>query len=192
MTDPFLFIAGWLQEHVVIPLLYQIGLIEYDEISFSWTEFAVYGLSQILLTFAICWPLERWRPLERWADRRAIRVDVLYTFIARIGLFPLLTFFVFSDLQSSFTGWITDEGWTPPTLEALFPSLIGMPAVTFVIYMLILDFADYWRHRLSHQLRWWWPLPPRGSQPAFISWQPRSATSATSPCAPSKRWPAPT
>jgi hypothetical protein len=27
-----------------------------------------------------------------------------------------------------------------------------------VIYLLILDFAEYWRHRLSHTLRWWWAL----------------------------------
>jgi sterol desaturase/sphingolipid hydroxylase (fatty acid hydroxylase superfamily) len=149
MMDPFLFISGWLQEHLVIPVLWQIGLIEYDEISFSWTQFAVYGVSQVLLTFALCWPLERWWPVERWSSRRAVRVDVLYTFIARIGLFPLL---------SNFTAWLTDQGWTPPTLEGLFPWLMGKPAVTFIIYMLTLDFADYWRHRLSHRLYWWWPL----------------------------------
>lgn len=158
MTDPFLLIAGWLQEHVVIPLLWHLGMIEYDEISFSWTQFAVYGVSQILLTFALCWPLERWRPVERWQDRRPARVDILYTFIARLGLFPLLTFFVFSDVQSNFTAWLTDEGWTPPTLESVFPWLLGKPMLTFVIYMLALDFVDYWRHRLSHRLPFWWPL----------------------------------
>lgn len=158
MTDPFLLVSGWLQEHVVIPLLWQLGMIEYDEISFAWTQFAVYGVAQILLTAAVCWPLERWRPVEIWADRRPVRVDVLYTFIARIGLFPLLTFFIFNALQTNLTAWVTDQGWTPPTLESAFPWLMGRPAVTFIIYMLVLDFADYWRHRLSHNLRWWWPL----------------------------------
>ena len=30
--------------------------------------------------------------------------------------------------------------------------------VTFAIYAVILDCADYWRHRLSHMVRWWWAL----------------------------------
>ena len=35
---------------------------------------------------------------------------------------------------------------------------MGRQAVTFVIYVLILDCADYWRHRLSHNFRWWYAL----------------------------------
>ena len=27
-----------------------------------------------------------------------------------------------------------------------------------MLYAIILDFADYWRHCLSHQFRWWWAL----------------------------------
>jgi sterol desaturase/sphingolipid hydroxylase (fatty acid hydroxylase superfamily) len=30
--------------------------------------------------------------------------------------------------------------------------------LTFVLYAIILDCADYWRHRLSHRLGWWWAL----------------------------------
>jgi sterol desaturase/sphingolipid hydroxylase (fatty acid hydroxylase superfamily) len=26
------------------------------------------------------------------------------------------------------------------------------------MYAIILDFADYWRHRVSHMVRWWWAL----------------------------------
>ena len=28
----------------------------------------------------------------------------------------------------------------------------------FVLYAIILDFADYWRHRVSHRIGWWWAL----------------------------------
>ena len=40
----------------------------------------------------------------------------------------------------------------------MFPFLLGQPVLTFVIYAIILDCADYWRHRLSHMFGWWWAL----------------------------------
>jgi sterol desaturase/sphingolipid hydroxylase (fatty acid hydroxylase superfamily) len=43
-------------------------------------------------------------------------------------------------------------------LETLVPALIGHPVLTFVAYALILDFTDYWRHRLSHSFRSWYAL----------------------------------
>lgn len=61
-------------------------------------------------------------------------------------------------MQTWFTGRLLDFGWMPPTLETLFPGLIGRPLLTFVAYAVILDFADYWRHRLSHSLSLWYAL----------------------------------
>ena len=46
----------------------------------------------------------------------------------------------------------------PPTLEGLFPFLLASQVLTFCLYAAILDFADYWRHRLSHMFRWWYAL----------------------------------
>lgn len=156
--DPFNTAAGWLQEHLVIPLLWQFDLMEWEDIGFGWALFAVYGVAQVIITLAICMPLERWRPVERWPDNRAVMVDILYTLISRIGLLPLITFVVFYQLQMDINGWVTDQGWVPPTLERFFPFLLGQQALTFFIYVVILDFADYWRHRLSHMFGWWWGL----------------------------------
>ncbi len=44
MTDPFSLGAGWLQEHVLLPLLYATGGMEWEEISFNWALFAIYGV----------------------------------------------------------------------------------------------------------------------------------------------------
>ena len=55
-------------------------------------------------------------------------------------------------------GWLTDHGYIPPTLERLFPFLLGHHVLTFICYAIILDFAEYWRHRLSHRFAWWWAL----------------------------------
>lgn len=158
MTAPFDLAAGWLQQHAVLPLLYALGLMQWEDISQGWVLFALYGAAQVAVTYAVCLPLERWRPVERWADRRAVGVDVLYTVIARVGLLPLVTFVLFYQVQTALNGWLADQGWVPPMLERLFPFLLGRPVLTFCIYAVILDFSEYWRHRLSHRFQWWYSL----------------------------------
>ncbi|WP_428493024.1 sterol desaturase family protein [Rhodopila sp.] len=158
MGDPFDLGAGWLEEHVLVPLLYQFGLMNWEDVSYGWALFALYGIAQVTVTFAVCLPLERWRPVERWPDSRAVWVDAAYTVLSRVGVLPLVTYVLFYRVQVSVSGWMTDRGLVPPTLEGAFPFLLGQQALTFVFYAIILDFADYWRHRLSHQVRWWWAL----------------------------------
>jgi len=158
MTDPFSLAAGWLQEHVLLPGMYALDMMEWEDISFGWALFACYGLAQVVITFAVCLPLERWRPVEQWPDAKAVWVDVLYTVISRVGVLPLVTFVMFYQIQVWLTGWMTDHGWVPPTLERVFPFLLGQHVLTFVCYAVILDFAEYWRHRLSHRFGWWWAL----------------------------------
>ena len=151
-------LAGWLQEALLLPAMYALGLMQWEDVSFGWALFAVYGALQVAITFAICLPLERWRPVETWPNIAAVWVDVLYTIIARVGLLPLITFVLFYKLQVALNGALTDQGWVPPTLERLIPGLLGHPVPTFLIYVVILDFSDYWRHRLSHVFTWWYSL----------------------------------
>jgi sterol desaturase/sphingolipid hydroxylase (fatty acid hydroxylase superfamily) len=157
-TLPFDLAAGWLQEHAILPLLYQLDLMDWEEISFGWTLFAVYGAAQVLVTYAVCLPLERFRPVEHWPDKKAVTVDILYTLISRVGLLPLVTFVLFTQAQWSLNGWLTDHDIVPPTLERLMPFLVGRPVETFLLYAIILDFSEYWRHRLSHVFNWWYAL----------------------------------
>ena len=158
MTAPFDFAAGWLQENLLLPLMFSFNLMQWEDISFGWALFAVYGAAQVVVTYAICVPLEHWRPVERWPDKRAVAVDVFYTLISRIGLLPLVTFVFFYKAQVALNGFLTDHGWIPPTLERLFPVLLGQQVLTFFLYVVILDFADYWRHRFSHVFEWWYSL----------------------------------
>jgi sterol desaturase/sphingolipid hydroxylase (fatty acid hydroxylase superfamily) len=158
LGDPFDLIAGWLHEHLIIPALYALGLMRWEELASGWILFAVYGAVQVAATLAICLPLERWRPVERWPDNKAVGVDIFYTVLSRVGVLPLVTFVLFYQVQVAMNGWLTDHGWIPPMLERVFPALLGHAVLTFVIYAIILDFADYWRHRVSHMVRWWWAL----------------------------------
>ena len=156
--DPMSLAAGWLHEHALLPLLFAAGGMEWEEMAYGWALFAVYGAAQVAATFAVCVPLERWRPVERWPDSGGVWVDVLYTLISRVGLLPLVTFVLFFQLQTGLNGWLTDHGWVSPTLERLVPGLLGQPVLTFLLYAAILDFSEYWRHRLSHRFAWWWAL----------------------------------
>jgi sterol desaturase/sphingolipid hydroxylase (fatty acid hydroxylase superfamily) len=158
MGDPFDLIAGWLHETLVIPVLYALGLMRWEDLAHGWSLFVVYGAVQVILTLAICLPLERWRPVQRWQDNKAVGVDIFYTVLSRVGVLPLVTFVLFYQVQVALNGWITDHGWIPPMLERVVPGLIGHSLLSFAIYAVILDCADYWRHRVSHQVRWWWAL----------------------------------
>ncbi len=158
MTDPAALAAGWLHENCIVPLLWHADMMQWEDTAYGWILFALYGVAQLAATLAICAPLERLRPLEHWPSRRGIGTDILYTLLSRIGLMPLLNFVLFYQAQTWLSGILTDNGYVPPTLERWFPALLGKPLLTFAIYVLLLDFADYWRHRLSHRFHRWYAL----------------------------------
>jgi sterol desaturase/sphingolipid hydroxylase (fatty acid hydroxylase superfamily) len=151
-------IAGDLDQWLILPVLYHFGWMEWEELSFDWALVCVYGMFAVVLTYAICWPLEAAYPVERWPDKEAVAVDVLYTILSRVGVIPIVSFLLFYQAQVFFSGALVNAGFIPPTLETLIPALFGHPVLTFFIYALILDFADYWRHRLSHSFRSWYAL----------------------------------
>lgn len=158
MFDPFNAVAGWVEGHWLIPVLYRLGWMQWEDLSFGWALVASYGLFQVIATYAICLPLERWRPIEHWPDNKAVLTDMFYTVLSRVGVLPVVSFVLFYQVQADLTAFIIDHGWVPPTLEMAFPGLIGHPVLTFLAYAAILDCADYWRHRLSHRFGWWWAL----------------------------------
>jgi len=167
MIDPFAWTAGWIHETLLLPALWQLGWMQWEDVSFMWALFAVYGVLQVVINCAICMPMEWLRPLQVFPRRpgvsrlgagSAVTMDIVYTLIARIGIFPLISFFGFYEIQTWINGMLADHGYVPPTLETLVPALLGMPVVTFFIYAVILDFFDYWRHRFSHRIGWWYGL----------------------------------
>lgn len=158
MVDPFDAAAGWLQETLLVPLLYRLDMMTWEDVAYGWALFAVYGVAQVFLTFVVCTTLERWKPVEHWPDRRTVSIDIAYTLISRVGVLPLFTYVLFYQAQVMLTGWLTDHGYVSPTLEYLFPSLMAYSVISFLLYVVILDFFDYWRHRLSHRFRCWYAI----------------------------------
>ncbi|MEF8728160.1 MAG: sterol desaturase family protein [Accumulibacter sp.] len=158
LTEAFVFLQGWLLDHVVQPPLFALGLGSHLEMAFDGIQFFLAGVLQIGFAYLLLRPLEAWRPVEVWPDRRAVRVDILYSLLDRLGIVPLAVFALLAPLFAVIDGWLRLHDIIPPQLEDLFPGLDTRPLLAFLVYLLLLDFAEYWRHRLSHILRWWWAL----------------------------------
>jgi sterol desaturase/sphingolipid hydroxylase (fatty acid hydroxylase superfamily) len=158
IADLYAQFTAFLFEAAVQPVFYALGLMDWADDAFDWLDFMVFGAIQIIVVVLVCRPLEAWRPVERDQQPRFIRTDVLYTLLTRLGLLPMIGFVLFVAAQTRIEGWIADSGWVPPTLETFVPALREMPLLALAIYIVVLDFFEYWRHRFQHMFGWWWAL----------------------------------
>ena len=154
----FTAVHSWVFMAIVEPILFKLDGAGVMEQAYDGTEFFLLGLIQIAVLYAILRPLEAWRPAERWTDRRAVAVDVIYTFLHRLGLFSLFIFFVLDPAVDELAGVLRLEGVSNVNLDDLWPGVTSIPIVAFVLYLVVLDFANYWIHRAQHRMRWWWGL----------------------------------
>ncbi|MCA0215197.1 MAG: sterol desaturase family protein [Proteobacteria bacterium] len=148
----------WLFEGAVQPLMFMLGLGNLLEDGYAATGWLLVGCIQIALMLAVIGPLQRWRPVEPVTDRPAIRTDILYTLIHRLGLFRLAMFFTLEPVFDGLFGALRVAGVPTLHLDALWPAVTDVALVSFVIYLVVFDFADYWIHRGQHGFNWWWSL----------------------------------
>ncbi|AMM25702.1 sterol desaturase family protein [Variovorax sp. PAMC 28711] len=158
LTDHFSATQGWFFETVVQPVVYAIGLGGWTEDAFDATGWLLVGLIQIVVLVALIGPLQRWRPVESVTDRPAIRIDILYTLIHRLGLFRLAMFFLLQPLFDDALGSLRAAGWGTLHLDELWPGVTDTPWLAFAIYLVVLDFVEYLIHRGQHGFNWWWGL----------------------------------
>ena len=104
LTDGFSELQQQLFELLVQPLLFALGGGNLLEEAFSATGILLVGLLQIAVMLLVIRSLERWRPVEPVVDAAAVRVDVIYTLIHRLGLFKLLMFFSLGPLWDGLSG----------------------------------------------------------------------------------------
>ncbi|MFN4005417.1 MAG: sterol desaturase family protein [Hylemonella sp.] len=148
----------WLYETAVQPLAYLLGLGSRLDDAYDGTGWLLVGLLQLLVLLLVIAPLQRWRPVEPLTDRAAVRVDVLYTLIHRLGLFRLAVYFTLTPLLEQGWGALRAAGMPTFHLDDLWPGVTDVPWVSFVLYLLVLDLFDYWLHRGQHRFEWWWRL----------------------------------
>ena len=148
----------WLFVTCVQPLLWHLHLMDLDDLAYDNLLWVIAGALQVLLVYLVLRPLEWLAPLERWSDRKGLGVDVIYTLINRLGLVPLVLFLTLQPLFDQLLAWLRLYGWRNLNLDALLPGMRLHPLAGFLVYLVVLDFAGYWYHRLQHQIGWWWEL----------------------------------
>lgn len=158
LIDAFATLQALIYENLVLPSMYALGFMDFAEPAFDATEFVLLGVLQIAAVYILLRPLEHWFPAERWRDRRSVGTDVLYTVLHRIGIVPIAIYALLAPVIDTVDGELRALGYIPPSLESVIPGLADSPFVAFLVYLVILDFADYWRHRFQHRWGRWWAL----------------------------------
>ncbi|GGE65149.1 sterol desaturase family protein [Massilia psychrophila] len=154
--DLFGAVQGWLFEHAVAPFMFVSGLGAFTEEAFDGTEWFLIGLVELAALYLVLRPLEALIPVHRLADKRARWNDFVYALVHRLGLFSIAVFFTVDPLMDHFAGLLRLEGVHPFNLESLLP--LTPPLAGFLLYLVVLDFCDYWFHRAQHHVEWWWAL----------------------------------
>jgi sterol desaturase/sphingolipid hydroxylase (fatty acid hydroxylase superfamily) len=157
-TDKFSAAQQWLFEALVQPIVFGMGLGALVEDAYTATAWLLIGFVQIALIATVIGALQRWRPVEPVTDRATIRTDILYTLIHRLGVFRLALFFTVDPLFEAGFGWLRANGWQTFHLDQIWPGVTDLALVSLLIYLVAMDFVDYWIHRGQHQLNWWWQL----------------------------------
>jgi sterol desaturase/sphingolipid hydroxylase (fatty acid hydroxylase superfamily) len=156
VSDAFGNVQQWLFEALVQPAVYGLGMGNLLEDAYEATGWLMVGLLQLLVMLCLLGPLQRWRPVEPLRDRIAVRVDMVYTFIHRLGLFRLLMFFSIEPLLDDIFGSARVQGIDGIQLDALmqnwWPGVTDTALASFVLYLVVFDLVDYWIHR------GWWAL----------------------------------
>jgi sterol desaturase/sphingolipid hydroxylase (fatty acid hydroxylase superfamily) len=151
-------VQGWLFETLFQPLMFHIGLGNFLVDGYDATGWLLVGVLQLVVLLGLIGPLERWRPVEPVFDKAAVRVDVIYTLIHRLGLVRVALFFSLDPLFDQLFGVLRVAGWQTFQLDALWPGVTDLPWVSLLLYLVVLDFVNYAVHRGQHQWDWWWRL----------------------------------
>jgi sterol desaturase/sphingolipid hydroxylase (fatty acid hydroxylase superfamily) len=158
LVQAFAQVQQWLFEGLVQPLLFNLGMGNLLEDAFAGTAWLLMGVLQVLVILTLFKALEMWRPVEPLIDRRAVRTDVIYSLIHRLGLFRLVMYFSVEAWAFDIAAFLRSYGWQPWQPDQLWPGLTDIPLVSFAIYLLVFDFVDYLIHRGQHGFNRWWAL----------------------------------
>jgi sterol desaturase/sphingolipid hydroxylase (fatty acid hydroxylase superfamily) len=148
----------WLFEGFLQPLMFAVGLGGRLEEGYSATGWFLVGCLQLLVMVLLIAPLQRAKPAEPLTDRRAVRVDVLYTLIHRLGFFQIAWFLLLEPLLDSLFGALRMQGLQTFHLDNFWPAMAEHPWLAWLLYLVVFDAIHYGIHRAQHQFDWWWRL----------------------------------
>ncbi|MFM2405035.1 MAG: hypothetical protein RL223_2915 [Pseudomonadota bacterium] len=145
-------------ERLMQPVLFDAGLGNLLEDAYDGAGWLLMGLLQLAVMLTLWRALERWRPVEPVTDRAAVRTDILFTLLHRLGAVRVLLFFGVEPWVQQAAGWLRIQGLPSVHLDQWLPGVAERPLLSFLLYLLVFDFVDYLLHRGQHRWRWWWAL----------------------------------
>lgn len=153
----------WLFESIFQPVMLLLDMGNYVEDGYVAAAWFLWGCVQLAVIAFVFVPMQNWRPVEPVKDPATIWVDVLYTFLHRLGLFRLAMFLIlqpllddaFSVLRSGSLDFVSLGTFQ---LDQMWPGVTDGALASLVIYFIVFDFVDYWIHRAQHAWRPWWAL----------------------------------
>jgi sterol desaturase/sphingolipid hydroxylase (fatty acid hydroxylase superfamily) len=156
--DAFAWMQTLLFEGLVQPVAVALGAGNILDVAFEGTGWLLIGVLQIVFLIVLISPLEKWRPIEPVTEPSAVKIDVIYTVIHRLGLFKLVMFFTFENAVETAFGMLRVHGFPTLNIDALWPGITDIAWVSFFIYLIVFDFVHYLVHRGQHQFNRWWAL----------------------------------
>ena len=130
VVEGFAALQQRLFEAVLQPLMFSMGLGHLLEDGYAATGWLLVGLLQLAVLVAVIGPLQRWRPVEAVTDRAAVRTDILYTLIHRLGLFRVALFFSVEPLLDDAFGHLRVWGVGSLQLDTLWPGVTDRNTVS--------------------------------------------------------------
>ncbi|MFN0185153.1 MAG: sterol desaturase family protein [Aquabacterium sp.] len=145
-------------EGVLQPIMLALGMANLLAEGYRASGWLLVGLVQIGVMLLLFRALERWRPVEAVVDRAAVREDILYTLIHRLGLFRVVLFLSVDPLWDAVVGQLRLAGWPTASLDDIWPGVTDQAWVAFLLYLVLFDAVDWLLHRAQHHFGWWWAL----------------------------------
>jgi sterol desaturase/sphingolipid hydroxylase (fatty acid hydroxylase superfamily) len=153
-------IQEWMMQNIVLPVLYTFNGMGFADDAMTGLDWFLLGFIQVLVIALVFKPIEKLIPAEKVSADPGHQqlTDVFYTLIHRLGIFKLALFLLFSDLFFWFDAQLHDFGFQRLNVESWLPGITSIPVISFLIYLVIIDFFEYVYHRASHHWNWWWQL----------------------------------
>jgi sterol desaturase/sphingolipid hydroxylase (fatty acid hydroxylase superfamily) len=114
----------WIFEQTIQPLLYALGWMDLAEPLFDLSVWIVIGTVEVLVLALVFTFLERRWPAEPVTDRAAVRTDILYTLLHRLGAFAMLVFVLLQPLVDALETLLRDSGFSRMNLDQLWPGFM--------------------------------------------------------------------
>jgi sterol desaturase/sphingolipid hydroxylase (fatty acid hydroxylase superfamily) len=122
-------------EAAVQPIVFGLGLGGFVEKAFNGTMWLMVGLLQLLVLVAVLVPLQRRFAVEPVTDKAAVRTDVIYTLIHRLGVFRVAMFLSVDPVIDSVLGSLRVVGMPTWHIDSIWPGVTDVAWVSLIVYI---------------------------------------------------------